>query len=155
MNESSNNNGVLVVITGILWVVVTLMAWFGYWFQGIFVSFVMMLLYLIAGAKLHGKLDKTFLIYPIFSWFVLWMVSFWLVGHYSDMFRGNAPTFTILGFHPSFAWVFIAWVGSVLTLTLGFYLLRDKWLPQEDWDAYQAKIQQLNSERNKGGKSYE
>ncbi|GAB6107381.1 hypothetical protein [Fusibacter bizertensis] len=151
MNESSNNNSAIIIITGALWGVITLMAWYGYWFQGIFISFIMMLLYLVAGAKHHGKLDKKFLVFPIFTWFVLWMISFWLVGYYSDMFRDGVPTFTLLGFHPSFAWLFIAWVGSVLTLALGFYLLRDKWLSEEDWKAYQEKIKQLNQDLKKGG----
>lgn len=152
MTEFSNKNGALMGITGILWGVVTIMAWYGYWYQGIFVSFIMMLLYLVAGAKLHGKLDKAFLLYPILAWFVLWVVSFWLVGHYSAMFRGQAPTFTILGFHPSFAWLFIAWVGSVLTLAVGFYVNKDKWLSQKDWEDYQAKIKRMNQDLSKEGK---
>ncbi|SMC48929.1 hypothetical protein [Papillibacter cinnamivorans] len=152
MTGSSNKNGIFVVVTGILWVAVTLMAWYGYWYQGIFVSLVMMLLYLITGARLNGKLDKSFMVYPILSWFVLWVVSFGLVGYYSSMFRGSAPTFTLLGFHPSFAWVFIAWVGSVLTLSLGFYINRDKWLSRKDWEEYQAKIKRMNQELSKGVK---
>ncbi|MPN00061.1 hypothetical protein SDC9_147255 [bioreactor metagenome] len=128
------------------------MSWFGYWYEGIFVSFVMMLLYMIAGAGLRGRLDKTFLLYPILTWFVLWVVSFGLVGYYSSMFRGSAPSFTILGFHPSFAWVFIAWVGSVLTLAVGFYVNRDKWLSQKDWEAYQETIKGLNQQLSKEGK---
>jgi len=152
MIESSNNNGTLIKITGILWGVITMMAWYGYWYQGIFISFVMMLLYLVAGAKHQGKLDKTFMLFPILSWFVLWMISFKLVGDYSTLFRNVAPTFTILGFHPSFAWLFIAWVGSVLTLSLGFYVNKDRWLSKNDWEAYQKKIVQLNQELEKGGK---
>lgn len=155
MIESSNKNDILIVTTGILWGVVIIMAWMGYWYQGIFVSFVMMLLYLIAGAKRHGKLEKSFMLYPILTWFVLWMVSFRLVGYYSTLFRNNAPTFTIMGFHPSFAWLFIAWVGSVLTLSVGFYYNRDKWLSQKDWETYQAKIKLMNQELDKGGKLYE
>jgi len=149
MIKTPNNNGALVIITGILWVVITVMTWVGLWFEGLLVGFVMILLYLIAGSKSKGKISTTFLIYPIGIWFVLWMVSFYLVQYYSKMFRGMAPTFTVLGFHPSFAWVFIAWIGSILTLSLGFYLNRDKWLSAKDWEEYQAKIQQMNKDTSK------
>ena len=34
------------------------------------------------------------------------------------------------------------WLGGLLTISLGYYLLQDEWLSQKDWDEFceEAKI---------------
>ena len=54
------------------------------------------------------------------------------------------PAFTVLGLHPSFAPVLLLyWIGGLLTLSLGFYLLQDEWLSQEDWEEFCQKAKKI------------
>ncbi len=54
---------------------------------------------------------QNFLPGPSFA--VLWIASFILSGYFGDLFAGATPTFTILGFHPSFApTIFLYWIGG-------------------------------------------
>lgn len=54
------------------------------------------------------------------------------------------PTFTVLGVHPSFApTIFLYWIGGQFTLNLGYYLLQDEWLSQEDWDSFCNKVKDM------------
>jgi len=138
----------MVGITAVLWAVITAMAWVGLWYYGIFVSFVMMLAYLMVGGAKNGKLGSRFLIYPILSWFVVWMICFALAGYFAARFNEIAPTFTILGFHPSFSWIFIAWVMSVATLALGFFVNRDYWLTEDEWNAFKARVNREKGEQS-------
>jgi hypothetical protein len=69
------------------------------------------------------------------------------------MFEGIMPTFTILGFHPSFSWTIILyWIGGVLTLTLGFVKLKDEWLSEQDWEEFKKNVKKID-ERQKGGQT--
>ena len=70
-------------------------------------------------------------------WAILFIVSFILCGYYADTFASVLPSFTVFGMHPSFAPVIIGyWLGGLLTISLGYYLLQDEWLSQKDWDEF-------------------
>lgn len=104
------------------------------------------------GAAQNGKISMKLLMYPLGSWFVLWAGGFFIAKYYSDLFLNKAPDFTILGFHPSFAMIILAyWIGGVLTLTLGLIKHSDQWLSDESWDVFLAKMKQLNGEEVKNG----
>lgn len=81
-------------------------------------------------------------------WAILWVLSFILSDYHGKLFTGTMPSFTILGFHPSFAWTVITyWIGGVLTLTLGFVLYKDLWLSDEDWNNFIKKIGQIDGKK--------
>lgn len=146
MEIGKNRTGIVLTITG-LWVAITICGWTGRWFEGLIMSVLLMLLHMMMGAAQNGKLDKKLLMYPLLTWFVVWILGFVFAKNYSDLFLNVAPTFKILGFHPSFAAIILAyWIGGVLTLTLGLVKFSGLWLSDANWDAFKAKMDLLNQE---------
>ncbi len=143
MDISGKQTGIIVLI-GILWIVITLLGWKEYYMAGMYLGVVLMFLHMILGISKKGKLSSKMLIYPLLVWAVLWCASFYLSRYYADLFAGKVPDFSILGFHPSFAWTILAyWLGGIATLTFGFILFQDEWLSEEDWKEFKNKIAML------------
>ncbi len=146
MNISDKRTGIMILIA-VLWVVITVLGWTNRFVPAMFLGVVLMFLHMLLGAANKGKLKASFLLYPLGLWVVLWILSFALSWYFSKEFSGRIPDFTILGFHPSFAWTVLTyWLGGVATLTIGFVVLKDQWLSQEDWDDFTKKIEELNKE---------
>lgn len=138
----------LMVLIAILWIACIVTGTMGHFVAGMCLGVILMLLHMLLGVAKRGIVSKKFLIYPLVIWTVLWLISFLLSGYYADLFAGVMPTFTVLGFHPSFApTIFLYWIGGQLTLNLGFYLLQDEWLSQKDWDEFCDQVHAM-----KGGK---
>ncbi|WP_315117004.1 hypothetical protein [uncultured Clostridium sp.] len=145
MELGNKKTGIMLVITG-LWVLITLCAWKGQWFVSLIASVILMLLYMMLGAAKNGKLNMKFFVTTLLSWSILWAGGFFLSKYYADIFAGKMPDFTILGFHPSFAFTILTyWIGGMLTLTLGLTIFADLWLSDEDWNNFKDKIESLNS----------
>ncbi|GAU78343.1 hypothetical protein [Fusibacter sp. 3D3] len=144
MEIGKNRTGIVLAIT-VLWVLITICGWTGRWFEGLLMGVLLMLLHMMMGAAQNGKLDRKLFMYPLLTWFVVWIAGFFFSKYYSDLFLNMAPTFKILGFHPSFAAIILAyWIGGVLTLTLGLVKFDALWLSDENWDAFKRKMDQLN-----------
>ncbi len=137
----SKNKDLIIVLIAILWIACIVTGTMGHFVIGLCLGVPLMLLHMMLGVAKNGVVSKKFLLYPLAIWAVLWLVSFILSGYYGDLFAGVAPSFTILGFHPSFApTIFLYWIGGQLTLNLGFYLLQDEWLSEKDWEAFCTKV---------------
>jgi len=138
----------MVILSTVLWVVITLCGWMGHHIVGMVLGVVLMLIHMMLGASRNGELDKKFFIYPLLPWAVLWTASFILSEYHSNLYGTAMPDFTILGFHPSFAWTVLTyWIGGMLTLTAGFVLYKDLWLSEEDWDNFRNSLQEINQKR--------
>lgn len=146
--DISKHKTLLMVLIAILWIACIVTGTMGHFVAGMCLGVILMLLHMLLGVAKRGIVSKKFLIYPLVIWTVLWLISFLLSGYYADLFAGVMPTFTVLGFHPSFApTIFLYWIGGQLTLNLGFYLLQDEWLSQKDWDEFCDQVHAM-----KGGK---
>ena len=151
MRLSEKNVTTIIILTTILWAVINVLGWLGYAMLGFYLGVILMLLYMVLGIAKNGVLSKKFFAYPMLTWAITWMLSFFLADHYATKFAGIKPSFTILGFHPSFAsTVFLYWIGGMLTLTLGFMVYRDEWLVKEDWENFLEKINTLKEEEKRG-----
>ena len=134
------------VIIAACFAALVLLCWSGIWMPCMYIAVVIMFLYMVLGARRNGKLDTTFLVYPLLCFAVLWIIAFHYAQVYSIMFHDMPPTFTIMGFHPSFFWIVVPyWLGGVATLAVGFYFLRDRYLTPEDWEAFKAKIAAIDA----------
>jgi len=143
MDLSDKRTGIVVLI-GVLWMIITVLGWKEQYLAGMYLGVILMLLHLMLGAAKNGKLSSILFVYPFILWAVLWCASFFLSNHYADQFSGVIPDFTILGFHPSFAWTILTyWIGGVLTLTIGFILYKDEWLSEKDWQEFKEKIHMI------------
>lgn len=138
----------MIILTTVLWVIITVCGWTGRHVVGMVLGVGLMLVYMMLGAAKKGVLNKKFFIYPLLLWAVLWVASFILSDYYSNLFGIAMPSFTILGFHPSFAWTILTyWIGGVLTLTVGFVLYENLWLSAEDWDDFRNSLQEVNRKK--------
>lgn len=136
MNISNLKTPIMLLISA-LWIILLVLAGTGHFVAGMVLSVPLMGLHFILGIAKKGVISKKFLIYPLLVWAILFIVSFILCGYYADAFAGVLPSFTVFGMHPSFAPVIIGyWLGGLLTISLGYYLLQDEWLSQKDWDEF-------------------
>ena len=138
----------VVVLIGVLWVVVTVMGMVGFWFPALLLSIFLMAAHVVLGAAHKGRINASFFAHPILSWAGVWAISFVLANHFAIAFKGVEPSFTILGFHPSFAFiVFGFWIGGVATITLGFAFRTQLWMSDEQWDEFKTTVDRLNATR--------
>lgn len=143
MNIAKNKTAIWVLIA-CLWLACVITGTTGHYVIGMCLSVVLMLLHLMLGAARNGVVSKKFFTYPLLIWAIFWTASFILSAYYANKFAGMTPTFTFLGFHPSFApTIFLYWIGGQLTLNLGFFLCQDEWLPADEWDAFCKKAKAI------------
>ncbi|WMI80080.1 hypothetical protein [Anaerotignum sp. MB30-C6] len=151
MKITDKMQSTLIIVSTILWVVCCILAWNERFIEAIWSGILIMAIYLCLGSSKKGVLSKKFFCYPILIWAVLWAVGFWAAQHFAVMFLDIQPTFTILGMHPSFAMVvFCYWFGGVVTISLGFMLLRKEWLSPDEWDDFKKKIEQMKKKQSAG-----
>ncbi len=134
----------LILLMTALWIAITLCGWWGQWFLGLILGCLLMLVHMMMGSAQNGILHKKLFLYPLLSWFVLWVAGFIMTEVYANQFAGVAPSFTILGFHPSFAFIILFyWIGGVLTLTLGLVRYAHHWLSTDQWDHFKQRIAEI------------
>ena len=144
MNISKSKTPIAILIA-VLWIACIVTGTTGHFVTGMCLGVVLMFLHMMLGVAKNGIVSKRFLIYPMLCWAVLWLLSFILSGYYGDLFAGVEPTFTFLGFHPSFApTIFLYWIGGQLTLNLGLQLCQDEWLSEKDWDDFCKKVRRMD-----------
>lgn len=137
----------LIVLQTILWVIVCPLAWNNYYLEALYLGVIIIGIYFILGTAKKGVVSKKLLFYPFGCWAVIWLVSFYYADYYKVMFQGVVPSFNILGFHPSMAFVVLGfWFGGFLTLTVGYHLLKDEWLTEQDWEDFKTKLKNIGLE---------
>ncbi|MDY0257638.1 hypothetical protein [Gudongella oleilytica] len=141
----------IVVLIALLWGTISILGWNNMYMPGLYLGVLLMLLHMVLGVSAKQKLSLKFLVYPLLPWAAIWALSFYLSDMYANAFAGVMPSFSILGFHPSFSWtVILYWVGGMLTLTWGFIMNKDEWLSSDDWDEFKKKVA-LIDQKQKGG----
>ncbi|WP_130805626.1 hypothetical protein [Senegalia massiliensis] len=151
MKLSEKGITIIIILTTILWTVINVLGWSGNHMLGLYLGVILMLLYMVLGVANKGVVSKKFLFYPLAAWSITWIIGFFLANYYGIKFAGAMPSFTILGFHPSFApVVFLYWIGGMLTLTLGFMFFKDEWMSDKDWNDFKEKIRVIKEQEKKG-----
>ncbi|MGD9568755.1 MAG: hypothetical protein AB7V48_10595 [Sedimentibacter sp.] len=149
--DLSSKKTAIVVITTALWLIITYLGWNNVYLVSMYLGVVLMLLYMMLGVAKQGKLSKKLFYFSLIPWAIVWTVSFYLADYYAAIFTGVMPTFTVLGFHPSFAATVVGyWIGGMLTLTAMYMTFKDEWLSQKDWDSFLERINEIK-ESEKGG----
>lgn len=141
------------VLIALCFVVITVLCMAGTWFPCFYLATFVISLYMLLGSLKRGKMDLTFFLFPVATFFVVWVIGFTLAQQYAVEFDNRPPDFTILGFHPSFFWVaLLYWTAAPVILGLGFLKLRDRWMSQAEWDAFKQKMAGLRAQ-DKGEQS--
>lgn len=143
----SKHKDLIAVLIAVLWLACIILGTIGHFVIAMCLGVVLMFLHIMLGVAKQGFVSKKFLGYPMLIWAVLWLASFILSSYFANRFAGVMPSFTFLGLHPSFApTVFLYWIGGQLTMNLGFYLLQDEWLSEQEWNDFCQKAHALRNE---------
>jgi hypothetical protein len=149
--DLSSKKTAIIVITTAIWLIITFLGWNNVYLVSMYLGVVLMLLYMMLGVAKQGKISKKLLFISFIPWAIIWAVSFYLADYYAALFAGAMPSFTVLGFHPSFAATVVGyWFGGMLTLTIMSYMFKDEWLSENDWNSFLEKIEEIK-ESEKGG----
>jgi hypothetical protein len=141
----------LVIISGILWLLMVGAAGSGHWLAGLYLLLPLLLIYGVLGTSHKGRFDLRLVAFPTLVWLSMWGGAFWLGNHYAEAFAGQAPDFTVLGFHPSFAAIIaLFWILPTLLMGFGFEAVKDRWLSRERWDEFLHRIHDPE-DKNAGG----
>ena len=143
----SKHKDLIAVLIAVLWLACIILGTIGHFVIAMCLGVVLLFLHIMLGVAKQGFVSKKFLGYPMLIWAVLWLASFILSSYFANRFAGVMPSFTFLGLHPSFApTVFLYWIGGQLTMNLGFYLLQDEWLSEQEWNDFCQKAHALRNE---------
>jgi len=141
----------LIVASAVLWLVMVGLAAAGHWLAALYALLPLLLIYGVLGSSHRGKFDLRLVAFPTLIWIVLWAAAFGLGNHYAEVFSGQAPDFTVLGFHPSFAAIVVLfWIVPTLLMGFGFEAVKDRWLSRERWDHFVQRISELSKEDSDG-----
>ena len=141
----------LITLSAVLWLVMVSLAAMGHWLAALYTLLPLLLIYGVLGSSHKGKFDLRLVAFPTLIWIVLWAAAFWLGDHYAEVFSGQAPDFTVLGFHPSFAAIVVLfWIVPTLLMGFGFEAVKDRWLSRERWDHFVQRIDELSKEDSDG-----
>jgi uncharacterized membrane protein len=117
----------------------------GNWFPGFYLATLVITLYMLLGSLRKGRIDPVFLLFPLCSFAVSWVVGFTLAQRDALLFADRAPDYTLLGFHPSFFWIALFyWLGGFIILAVGIFKLRDRWLPAAEWEEFKKTMADMN-----------
>ena len=139
--KASRIETLLVIASGLLWLLMVGLAGAGHWLAGLYVLLVLLLVYGILGTSHKGRFDLRLVVFPTGVWLLSWAAAFALGEYFAEVFAGRAPDFSILGFHPSFAAIIaLFWVLPTLLMGFGFVAVKDRWLSQERWDDFVRRM---------------
>ena len=137
----------LVVLSGLLWLAMVVLAAAGHWLAGLYVLLALLLVYGVLGSSHKGRFDLKLVAFPTGVWLAMWAGAFWLGEYFARAYAGSAPGFTVLGFHPSFAAIIaLFWLLPTLLMGVGFEWVKDRWLSKERWDDYLESVKEPESD---------
>ena len=137
----------LVVTSGLLWLLMVALAGAGYWLGGLYVLLLLLLVYGILGTSHKGRFDLRLVLFPTSVWLLSWAGAFGLGEYFARAYDSGVPAFTIFGFHPSFAAIIaLFWVFPTLLMGFGFEAVKDRWLSQKRWDDFLEGIHDAASD---------
>lgn len=139
--NANRTETLLVVASAVLWLLMVGLASAGHWLDGLYVLLALLLVYGVLGASHNGRFDLRLVAFPTLVWLFMWAAAFWLGNHFAELFAGQQPEFTLFGFHPSFAAIIVLfWIVPTLLMGFGFEAVKDRWLSQERWESFVARM---------------
>jgi hypothetical protein len=135
------NETAFVVSIAALWVAITALGSTGHWFAGLLLSIVLIAMHALLGAAHKGRVSPRIVIALVAPWALSWLAAFLLAQRDALAFEGAPPAFTILGMHPSFAWIVILyWFVPSILVCIAFTALRDEWLSASSWEEFRSRM---------------
>ena len=151
---AERTESLLVIASALLWLAMVGLAATGHWLAALYSLLPLLLIYGVLGSSHKGKFDLRLMAFPTLIWIVSWAAAFGIGNYYFEVFSGQHPDFTVLGFHPSFAaFVILFWVVPTLLMGFGFEAVKDRWLSRERWDDFVRRVSELSEEDDGNGES--
>lgn len=142
MRVSDKMADAITVFEAVAWIGTCIACMIGWAWGWIFVVGFMVLGHILVGVRSNEVISKKFLTYPVLAWFVLYNVSMIGSVYYHLHFLDNAPTFYIMGQHPShFFMLMLYWIGGILTISVGFVLRSKEWCSDESWNNFLTLVE--------------
>lgn len=146
MKFSDKNVSAVMVIIALLWIIIMIFGVTGNGGIGLYFTVALTCAYAVLGTVQKGNISKKLLIYPIGVWALAQVICIIGMNYYEALFRGIRPTFTILGMHPSYAFVVIFfWLAGVATWSVGLWIYRKEWLSASVWDDFINEIKTIDA----------
>lgn len=147
MNRKADT--ILITLSAVLWLVMVGLAASGRWLAALFTLLPLLLIYGVLGSSHKGRFDLRLVAFPTLVWIAMWAAAFTFGNHYAEVFAGQHPEFTVLGFHPSFAAIIVLfWLVPTLLMGFGFEAVKDRWLSRERWEHFVQRINELSAENS-------
>ena len=138
----------LIVASGLLWLLMVALAGAGHWLAGLYALLALLLVYAILGTSHKGRFDLRLVLFPTGVWLLCWAAAFGLGEYFARAYDSGVPTFTIFGFHPSFAAIIaLFWVVPTLVMGFGFEAVKDRWLSQKQWDDFLTNVHEASPDQ--------
>jgi FtsH-binding integral membrane protein len=138
----------LVLLLPVFWVLIIVMVYMEQGLYAMYVSIAIGAVSVILGLSEGEEMNKKLFVNLFIGWIVVMGVSVTGMIYYYLKFGNEAPTFTLLGMHPSGFFLIVGyWLANFLYLSLTLYRLKDIWLPQERWEAFEAYAKTLQKEK--------
>ena len=97
------------------------------------------------GTSHRGRFDLRLVLFPTSIWLLSWAGAFALGEYFARAWGDSVPSFTVFGFHPSFAAIIVLfWIFPTLLMGFGFDGMSDRWLSQKQWDDFLDRIDEDN-----------
>ena len=107
----------------------------------------LLLVYGVLGSSHNGRFDLKLVAFPTLVWLAMWAVAFGLGEYFARAFADAYPSFTVLGFHPSFAAIILLfWLLPTLLMGFGFEWVKDRWLSSGQWEEYLHRVHEAAAE---------
>ncbi|SHJ89262.1 hypothetical protein SAMN02745751_03652 [Dethiosulfatibacter aminovorans DSM 17477] len=142
---------IMVLMLPVFWVLIIIFVYNGIALYGMYLAIAIATVSIILGLSEGEKINNKLFITLCVGWVILMTVSVTGMIYYYNLFGNDAPSFTILGMHPSGFFLYIVyWLGNLLFLSLNLYRLKDIWLPEKKWDNFveYAKTIQVNQTKS-------
>lgn len=144
---AERKESLLVITSAVLWLVMVGLAALGHWLAALYTLLPLLLIYSVLGSSHKGRFDLRLVAFPTLVWILLWAAAFGFGNYYAEVFSEQAPDFTVLGFHPSFASIVILfWIVPTILMGFGFEAVKDRWLSRQRWDDFVRSIEELSKE---------
>ena len=147
MKFTDKSKDIAVLSIAILWAVIIIVAVMGYGFEAMFIGVIIVSLHFVLGLSEDEIINKK-LFYGIY---LFWAIQFGIglsgMIYFSKLYGDNIPETLIFTMHPSYFFdVAFYWLGTLFTIGVGLYRLKDVWLPQERWDSFVEMINKNKEE---------
>ena len=142
MRVSEKASDWIMIFNCVAWVGCIFAAAFDFSWVWFFVVMFMPMTLILNGSKHGDRFPKGMLFIPFLGYCITFAIA--MIGEvfFHLRFMDIAPTFTILGMHPSeFFLYFFYWIGGMLTIGVGTAWKAKVWCPDEQWNEFVAVIE--------------